>query len=346
MNFPKDLGYIFPSEWHKHRATWLTFPKNIDTWENRFEKIYPSYFKFIETIAKSERVCINAHNKELISKINFLLDRFEISNNNIDLYEHESNDSWCRDHGPAFLINTEEKKKMIIDWEYNSWGGKYPPYNDDNSIPKKIAKELGIEYVSPGIVMEGGSVEFNGAGTILTSKSCLLNKNRNPHLSQLQIEEYLCNYYCVDQILWVEDGIVGDDTDGHIDDTVRFVNESTVVSVVEQNKNDANFELLQANLALLKKMRLINGKQLDIIELPMPKPVIDSGERLPASYANFCITNKSIIVPTYRCKNDDIALGIIQDCFKDREVVGIDSTEIIWGLGSFHCLSQQEPEID
>ena len=191
--------------------------------------------------------------------------------------------------------------------------------------------------------MEGGSIEVNGKGTLITSTSCLLNPNRNPHLNQQQIEEYLCNYYGMEQILWVDEGIVGDDTDGHIDDTVRFVNEDTVLTVIEENKKDENYKLLQHNLRQLKQMRLPNGKQLNIIELPMPDDVSWEDQRLPASYANFYIANTSVIVPTFRCKKDETALGIIQQCFPGREVVGIDSTDIIWGLGSFHCLSQQEP---
>ena len=193
--------------------------------------------------------------------------------------------------------------------------------------------------------MEGGSVEFNGAGTLLTSTACLLNPNRNPHLNQDQIENYLRKYYGVEQILWVDEGVVGDDTDGHIDDTVRFVNEDTVLTVVEENPNDENYELLQHNLKQLKTMRLLNGKQLNIIELPMPDAVVWEDQRLPASYANFYISNKHVIVPTFRCAKDEKALEIIQSCFRDRTVVGIDSTEIIWGLGSFHCLSQQEPAV-
>jgi agmatine deiminase len=193
--------------------------------------------------------------------------------------------------------------------------------------------------------MEGGSVDFNGNGTLITSTPCLLNKNRNPHLNREQIENYLCNYYGVDQILWVNEGIVGDDTDGHIDDTVRFVDKDTVIAVVEENKNDENYELLQKNLKELNQMRLLSGKQLNIVELPMPCEVIYEEQRLPASYANFYISNHSVIVPTYRCGRDDKALDIIQRCFPGRRVVGIDSTEIIWGLGSFHCLSQQEPAV-
>jgi agmatine deiminase len=191
--------------------------------------------------------------------------------------------------------------------------------------------------------MEGGSVEFNGAGTLLTSTACLLNPNRNPQLSQQQIEAFLCAYYGVHQILWVDEGIIGDDTDGHIDDTVRFVNAHTVLSVVEENTKDENYALLQHNLKQLSQMRLSNGRSMDIIELPMPDPVIYEDQRLPASYANFYIANKYVIVPTFRCSKDDRALQIISNCFPERKVVGIDSTDIIWGLGSFHCLSQQEP---
>jgi agmatine deiminase len=206
-----------------------------------------------------------------------------------------------------------------------------------------IGGKLNVRVFNPGIVMEGGSVEFNGAGTLITSTACLLNPNRNPQLNQAQIEEYLINYYGVDQVLWVDEGIIGDDTDGHIDDTVRFVNEDTVLTVIEENKNDENYALLQQNLKQLKQMRLLNGKQLDIIELPMPGELIYEDQRLPASYANFYIANRSVIVPTFRSNKDGKALQIIQQCFPGREVVGIDSTDIIWGLGSFHCLSQQEP---
>ncbi len=341
---PKASGFYFPPEWHPHRATWLSFPRNTDTWEDRFEKIYPSYIAFIKTLALNEQVCINAHDEQQISHIRQLLEKFDANSPNIRLFAHRTNDSWCRDHGPAFLIHKNKPEKMIVNWEYNAWGGKYPPYNDDNNIPLKIAEFLDLPVVSPGIVMEGGSVEFNGNGTVMTSRSCLLNPNRNPHLSQKEIEQYLYNYYGMDQVLWVTDGIVGDDTDGHIDDTVRFISEDTVVTVVEHRKADANYLPLLENLEDLKSMRLSNGKQLNIVELPMPDPVVEEGIRLPASYANFYIANGSVIVPTYRCAQDETAMSILSDCFPERKIVGIDSTAIIWGLGSFHCLSQQEPE--
>ena len=189
------------------------------------------------------------------------------------------------------------------------------------------------------------SVDFNGAGTVITSTCVLLNENRNPHLNRNQVEKYLMDFYGQDQVLWVDEGVVGDDTDGHIDDTVRFINEDTVIAVVEERKTDENYDLLQKNLAELKRMRLLNGKQLNIIEIPMPDDVIWEDQRLPASYANFYIANKSVIVPTFRSPKDDKVLSVIADCFPGREVVGIDSTDIIWGLGSFHCLSQQEPFI-
>jgi agmatine deiminase len=243
-------------------------------------------------------------------------------------------------------VNRQERKKMIVDWNYNAWGGKYPPFDLDDIIPTLIAKHYKIPVVNPGIIMEGGSVEFNGKGTLLTTSACLLNKNRNPHLNQKQIEEYLINYYGVEHILWIGDGIVGDDTDGHVDDITRFVNPDTVLTVVEENKNDENHEPLEENLKALKKMRLQDGKQLNVVELPMPSPVIYEGQRLPASYANFYIANNVVTVPVFNDKNDERALEIIQKYFPDRKVIGIDSTDIIWGLGSFHCLSQQEPDLD
>ncbi len=342
---PKEQGFFFPAEWHPHRAIWLTFPQSSDSWDygERLERIYPAYMKFIKTISLSEKVCINAKDEAHKKLIDSLLEQYEIDKNQIELLIHPNNDSWCRDHGPAFLINPATKQRMIVEWGYNAWGGKYPPFDDDDNIPIKIAEYLALPYVVPGIIMEGGSVEFNGKGTVLTSKSCLLNPNRNPHLNQAQIEQYLCDYYGVEQVLWVTEGIVGDDTDGHIDDTTRFVNEDTILTVVEHNSEDDNYHHLQQNLSDLKAMRLPNGKPLNIVELPMPDPVYDSGIRLPASYANFLITNASVIVPIFNCEKDEVALEIIQQCFPDRNVVGIDATEIIWGLGSFHCLSQQEP---
>jgi agmatine deiminase len=339
---PIDRDFYFPAEWQPHESTWLSWPVNTDTWDAKFPAIYPSYISFIKEIAKGEIVNILCGTQKEV--VRNLLKEYDCENENIRLHSKKTNDSWCRDHGPGFLINKNSKERLIVNWEYNAWGGKYPPFDEDNSVPIYIAEHLGLKYISPGIVMEGGSVEFNGSGTVMSSQACLLNKNRNSHLSKKEIEKYLCDFYGQEQVLWVNDGIVGDDTDGHIDDTIRFVNEDTVLAMVEPNRLDPNHELLQENLELLKKMRLKNGNSLNIVTAEMPDPVYERGERLPASYANFYISNAAVIVPTYRCKKDDKALEIISGLFKNRPVVGIDSTEIIWGLGSFHCLSQQEPK--
>ncbi len=346
LQTPKELGYYFPAEFAPHEATWLSWPHKEASWPGKIEAIYPYYAQFIKILSQSERVRINVADEAMKAFALKYIEQAGADLNQVEFYFHPTNDAWCRDHGPAFLINPDAKqKKVIVDWGYNAWGGKYPPFDLDDVIPTLIGKQFDIPVFHPGIVMEGGSVEFNGAGTLLTSTACLLNPNRNPHLNQDQIEQYLRNYYGVEQILWVDEGVVGDDTDGHIDDTVRFVNEDTVLTVVETDPKDENYALLQHNLQQLKQMRLLNGKQLNIVELPMPDAVIWEDQRLPASYANFYISNKHVIVPTFRCAKDDEALSIIQSCFKDREVVGIDSTEIIWGLGSFHCLSQQEPAV-
>ncbi len=343
---PNQLGYFFPPEWALHEATWLSWPHKEESWPGKIDRIYPIYSQFVKLLTESEKVRININDE---SKKAFAIDHLTKAGANlsrVEFFLHPTNDAWCRDHGPAFLINANaENKKVIIDWNYNAWGNKYPPYDLDDVIPTLIGNHFNLPVFHPGIVMEGGSVEFNGEGTILTSKACLLNGNRNPHLTQQQIEQYLFDFYGMEQVLWVNEGIVGDDTDGHIDDTVRFINEDTVLSIVETDVNDDNYKLLQDNLKELRKMRLLNGKQLNIIELPMPEAVFYDGMRLPASYANFYISNKHVIVPTYRSKKDDVALDIIAACFPGREVVGLDSTDIIWGLGSFHCLSQQEPAI-
>jgi agmatine deiminase len=345
MKTPAQLGYFFPAEWHPHTATWLSFPHKEASFPGKIHTIYPSYAQFIKYLTEGELVRINVKDQAMQDFVAELLQKNQTDLSKVEFYHHQTNDAWCRDHGPAFLINPAEKKKVVVDWGYNAWGGKYPPYDLDDIIPTKIAEKLELEVFYPGIIMEGGSVEFNGKGTLLTTTACLLNENRNPHLSKVKIEQYLADYYGVTNILWLGDGIIGDDTDGHIDDLTRFVNDDTVVTIVEENKSDENYEILQENLKTLKTLRLETGKQLNIIELPMPEPVIYEDQRLPASYANFYIGNKYVVVPTFRDKNDDKALNILQDCFTDRKVVGVDSWDIIWGLGSFHCLSQQEPAI-
>lgn len=349
LHTPKQSGFYFPAEFEQQRALWLSWPHKEASWPGKLHTIYKPYCEFILQVSRHQKVCINVADATMerfalteIQKYSSSVPGARLSE--ISFYLHPTNDAWCRDHGPAFVVNRQTGEKAIVDWGYNAWGDKYPPYNLDDVIPTRIGETLGLKVFYPNIVMEGGSVEFNGKGTLLTTTACLLNKNRNPHLSQKQIEEYLTEYYGAEHILWLGDGIVGDDTDGHIDDITRFVNEDTVVTVVEHDKNDDNYHLLKENLESLHTMRLQDGKQLNVIELPMPKAVIYEDQRLPASYANFYIANKTVIVPTFQDNvNDDKALTILQDCFKDREVIGIDSTDLIWGLGSFHCLSQQEP---
>ena len=372
---PGAQGYRFPAEWAPHRATWLSWIHKEASWPGKLEAAYKPYVEFIKHLAEKEEVCINLNSDEMEEDARRRLLEARVRMDRVKFYRHITNDAWCRDHGPAFLLHgaaqpvnasqpsgertgessplpsREEMissanglpRKIIIDWAYNAWGGKYPPFEEDDQIPTQIAAALGMPVFYPGVVMEGGSVEFNGAGTLLTTKACLLNENRNPHLNQSQIEQFLAEYYGVEQILWLEDGIEGDDTDGHIDDLTRFVNAETVVTVLEDNRLDNNYDVLKKNLDDLKKMRLLNGQKLEIVTLPMPGLVEYDEQRLPASYANFYIANGLVIVPTFEHKNDDKALRILEDCFPGRSIVGISSVDLIWGLGAFHCLSQQEP---
>lgn len=341
---PKEQGYYMPAEWARHEATWLTYPKNPDSWPGKIETIYPSYHLFIKTLAECERVHINVDDETMLHHVKVELDKIGANMCNISIHIIPSNDAWCRDHGPAFLLNWNDKgKRAIVNWNHNAWGGKYP-YELDTQVPVHIHELMpDMQLFEPGIVMEGGSIDVNGVGDLLTTTSCLLNPNRNPHLNQDQIEDYLRDYYGVDNIIWLGDGIVGDDTDGHVDDLTRFVAEDTILTVVEENVWDENYEPLQQNLKMLKRCRLANGKQPTIVELPMPDLVFYDNQRLPASYANFYIANDKVIFPTYRCLTDNEAAYILEACFPDREIIGIDSTDIIWGLGSFHCLSQQMP---
>lgn len=342
-NSPRNRSFSFPAEWEPHDATWLSWPHKEASWPGKLDKVYGPYCQFIKVIAEGEKVRINVNDEAMKTFAISEMEKVGVDMSQVEFYFFPTNDAWCRDHGPAFLMDVYFYKKAVVDWGYNAWGNKYPPYDLDDDIPTKIANHFELPLYYPEIVMEGGSVEFNGDGTILTTTACLLNENRNPHLTKEEIEAYLINFYGAEQVLWLGEGIVGDDTDGHIDDITRFVNVDTVLTAVESNPLDENYLILQENLAALKEMRLWDGRPLNIVELPMPSPVIHEDTRLPASYANFYIANAAVIVPTFRDVNDEIALEIIQSVFPDRKVVGIDSTDIIWGLGSFHCLSQQEP---
>jgi agmatine deiminase len=335
-----------PAEWEPHIGTWFTWPRPEGiSFPDKYDTVPPVYAALIRELVKVEEVNINVWNAEMENRVRELLRKEKTPLERVRFHHFPAYEPWCRDHGPIFLVREHNGKheRAIVDWGYNAWGGKYPPFDLDDAVPQHVAKLRGLPLFSPGIVMEGGSIEVNGCGTLLTTESCLLNPNRNPHLSKADIEKYLCDYLGVTNVLWIGDGIVGDDTDGHIDDMSRFVNSTTIVTIVEEDKTDANYEILQENLKRLRTMRDEKNRPLRIVEIPMCGVIEHEGQRLPASYANFYIANGIVLVPTYRHKNDAKALEILQKEFPDRRVIGIDSTELIWGLGSFHCISQQEP---
>ncbi len=338
---PSEAGFFFPAEWHPHRATWLSWPHNKDSWPGKIVTIFPPYIEFIRAVSSGEKVCINVLDTRMQQEVSVLLDKGGVDLQQIEFYIHPTNDAWCRDHGPSFVINPETKEKAVINWGYNAWGEKYPPYDLDNQIPALVASHFGYRLFEPGMILEGGSVDFNGSDTILTTTSCLLNPNRNPAMSKSAIEERIRSYFNYQHIIWLEDGIVGDDTDGHIDDITRFVAKDVIVTAIEINRRDENHAPLARNLEILSEY----NPKLEIVELPMPAPVVYESQRLPASYANFYIANKVVAVPVFDDPNDKVAVDILQHCFPDREVMGIYSKDIVWGLGSWHCLSQQEPTV-
>ena len=338
-----------PAEWELHAGTWLTWPRPEGiSFPGHYETIPPVYAELIRHLTDGEDVNINVWHKEMEDSVSQILSRERTPLERVRFHHFPAYEPWCRDHGPIFLVREKNgsRERAVVDWGYNAWGGKYPPHDLDDAIPQHVARVHKLPLFSPGIVMEGGSIDVNGRGTLLTTTACLLNPNRNPHLSKIEIEKYLCDYFGVDQVLWLGDGIVGDDTDGHIDDLTRFINPSTLVTVVENDPADENYAILQDNLQRLGHFRDAGGKKFRIVTLPMPGVIEREGQRLPASYANFYIANRSVLVPTYRHKkNDQAALETLQREFPSRRVIGVDSTELIWGLGSFHCITQQEPAV-
>lgn len=346
MQTPAQLGFHMPAEWAPHSGTWFSWPRPEGiSFPGKYDTVPPVYAELIKALAQVERVFINVWHAEMEAWVRKLLLELKVPLERVEFHHFPAYEPWCRDHGPIFLTRTRngQHERAIVDWGYNAWGEKYPPYDLDDAVPQHVAKLRNLPLFSPEIVMEGGSIEVNGRGTLLTTEACLLNPNRNPQLTRNEIEQYLKDYLGVTHIVWLGDGIVGDDTDGHIDDLTRFVNPTTVITAVEADRGDENFELLQENLERLKTAKDQDGKPLRIVELPMPGRIEFDGQRLPASYANFYIANGLVAVPTYRDPNDRKALEILQSLFPDRKVLGIDSTELIWGLGSFHCISQQEP---
>ena len=343
---PAALGYHMPAEWEPHAGTWFSWPRPEGiSFPGKYDTVPPVYAELIKHLVTVEEVHINVWHAEMEEWVRGLLRANGTPLEQVSFHHFPAYEPWCRDHGPIFVVREQNgrRERAVVDWGYNAWGGKYPPYDLDDAVPQHVAKLRGLPLFSPGIVMEGGSIEVNGRGTLITTEACLLNPNRNPDLTREQIEQHLKDFLGVRHILWLGDGIVGDDTDGHVDDLTRFINPTTVVTVVENDPADENYAPLQENLKRLQTLRDQDEQPLRVVELPMPRKLEHDGQRLPASYANFYIANEMVLVPTYRDLNDTLALDILQREFSDRRVIGVDSTELIWGLGSFHCISQQEP---
>jgi agmatine deiminase len=345
---PVALGYSFPAEWEAHSATWFSWPRPEGiSFPDKYHTVPENLAAVFRVITPRERVCINVPNGNYERIVTQQLKEHGCPLTNIRFYHIKTNESWCRDHGPAFVVKKSagSKKLAIVDWGFNAWGGKYPPYDDDDAVPTRIAEELSLPVFYPGIIMEGGAVDFNGAGTILTTTDCLLNKNRNPKLSEAQIERRLKDYYGQTKVCWLTGGIAGDDTDGHVDDLARFISPRKVVIGMEQDPKDENYKILKDVRKQLDFCRDQDGKPLEIVEIPMPGVVEYDGQRLPATYVNFYFVNGALLVPTYRTRNDRKAIEILQAHLPRHKVIGIDCVELIWGLGAIHCLSQQQPKL-
>src|SRR3954466_8835173 len=338
---PAQLGYSFPPEWHPHTATWFSWPRPEGiSFPGKYHTVPENLANIIREIVPREQVHISVPNDNWEFLVRQQLKQFKCPTKNVFFHYIKTNESWCRDHGPAFVLN-KRGKAAIVDWGFNAWGRKYPPYDDDDRVPAEIATEMGLPVFYPKIVMGGGSVEFNGEGTVITTEQCLLNENRNPKFSKKQIERYLKDYYGQKHVVWLGEGIVGDDTDGHIDDLARFISPDTIVTTIEIDPKDENYEILRDNRKKLDEIRDQDGHPFRIIELPMPGVVEHDGQRLPATYANFYFVNGAVLVPTYRHRrNDRRAIEILQKHLPDRKVIGIDCVELIWGLGAIHCLTQ------
>lgn len=343
---PAKLGYCMPAEWEKHDAIWLAWPYDETTFPDRVDSAEKTYISIIKAIHRSENVNLLVLDQDVRDKIMKMLKKENVDMNNIQFHIADYADVWFRDYGPSFVVNKQEKKMAIVKWIFNAWGNKYDELKKDNKMPFEINKKMKLQMFEAGIVLEGGSIVVNGNGTLLTTEQCLLNKNRNPNLSKEDIENYLKEYLGVKNIIWLKEGIVGDDTDGHIDDIARFVNQNTVLCAFEENEEDENYKILKENYDILMNSRDENGNKLNIIKLPMPGFVADEDRnRLPASYANFYIGNNVVLVPVFGHENDKKALSIIQKYFPEREIVGIDCRDLVYGLGTLHCISQQQPMI-
>ena len=366
---PAALGYSFPPEWHSHAGTWFSWPRPEGiSFPGKYHTVPENLARIMCEIQSCEAVHINVPNENYAYLVREQLKQHGCPTTNVSFHLIKTNESWCRDHGPAFVLRNGKKRTeaAIIDWGFNAWGGKYPPWEDDDAVPTKVAEELKLPVFYPfrdtgdppvsrkkahgrvaraTVVMEGGAVDFNGAGTVMTTTSCLLNKNRNPGLKKAQVEQYLKEYYGQKHVVWLGEGIAGDDTDGHVDDLARFISPTKVVVGVETDPKDENYAVLQDAVKLLRKLRDQDGRAFEVVEIPMPGVVEHDGQRLPATYVNFYFVNGALLVPTYRHKkNDRRAIETLQAHLPKHKVIGIDCVELIWGLGAIHCLTQQQPK--
>lgn len=350
---PAALGFSMPAEWLPHTATWIAWPHNEEDWPGKFAPIPWIYADIARLISKDEKVHILAQSEEAEAEIREILEQTDVRMENVKIFQLPTDRVWTRDSGPIFITKktADGIEGAITNWHFNAWA-KYDNWTLDDKVPDFVAEQLKVKQFKPMIgspakqfVLEGGSIDVNGAGLLLTTEECLLSEiqQRNPGLSREQIEQVMADYLGIKKVLWLKDGIVGDDTHGHIDDLARFTDENTIAIVQEDDPSDANYELLKENMSILKEMRNLNNEPFRIVKLPMPQPVIFDGERLPASYANFILTNNQVLVPIFNDPNDLEALNTLQNLFPTRKVTGVYARDLIWGLGTLHCMTQQQP---
>jgi agmatine deiminase len=342
------LGFRLPAEWEDHAATWLSWPHEPSDWPGKFPAIPFVYSEIIKNLASLELVKLIVPNQHSADAISHILFEAGANLDNITFIHAPTNRSWIRDYGPLFLKD-KHSNKTILNLRFNAWA-KYDNFNFDDDIPKFVSSNINCPLWEPKHnniqpILEGGSIDVDGQGTLLTTEECLLSKTqeRNPGFSKQDYETFFAKYLGVKKVLWLGNGIAGDDTHGHVDDIARFIAPGKVITMIEENKSDINHEPLKDNLARLKSMTDAQGNKLQVFELPMPAPVIFAGQRLPASYANFYIANGIVLVPTFNDANDRVALNLLSQLFPTRKIVGIHCVDLVLGLGTLHCLSQQQP---
>jgi len=346
---PRYQNFQMPAEWHRHSGTQLHWPSNRQTWPGeRLHRVEEVYLNIIEVFEKYEPIHLLVSDEPIHNYVLKLFKKRGINLQQITIHKQPINDVWARDCGPIFIRRQKgsHEEFAITDWGYNAWGEKYPPFDDDNRIPKYFASKYGIKRFEPGMVLEGGSIDTNGNGILLTTESVLLNPNRNPELSKEEIEQRLKDYLGITKVIWLKNGLAGDDTDGHIDDLSRFLNENTILTMVAEDPHDINYAVLEANMDILRQATDQRGNTFNIETLPLPKTriegtTVDGSEYVPASYANFYIANGVVLVPTYDDRHDQKALDLMERYFPDRDVVGIPCADLVWGQGSIHCVTQQ-----